>query len=249
MAEYTLILLRHGNSTWNQENRFTGWVDVDLSDQGRQEAKRAGQLLAESGLKPDLLYTSKLKRAINTANIALAAAERSWIDVKRDWRLNERHYGDLQGKDKAETLAQYGPEQFQIWRRSFDVPPPPISNESEYSQANDERYAELGSDIPKTECLKDVLIRMMPLWDKEISKDLLSGKTVLVTAHGNSLRALVKHLDGISDADIAELNIPTGIPLVYRLDANLKPLVPGGEYLDAEAAAAGAAAVANQGKK
>jgi 2,3-bisphosphoglycerate-dependent phosphoglycerate mutase len=242
-------LLRHGNSTWNQENRFTGWVDVDLSDQGRQEAKRAGELLAQSGLKPDLLYTSKLKRAINTANIALAEAERSWIDVKRDWRLNERHYGDLQGKDKAETLAQYGPEQFQIWRRSFDVPPPPISDESEYSQANDERYAELGANIPKTECLKDVLIRMMPLWENEISKDLLSGKTVLVTAHGNSLRALVKHLDGISDADIAELNIPTGIPLVYKLDANFKPLVPGGEYLDPEAAAAGAAAVANQGKK
>ena len=249
MAEYTLILLRHGNSTWNQENRFTGWVDVDLSDQGRQEAKRAGELLAQSGLKPDLLYTSKLKRAINTANIALAEAERSWIDVKRDWRLNERHYGDLQGKDKAETLAQYGPEQFQIWRRSFDVPPPPISDESEYSQANDERYAELGANIPKTECLKDVLIRMMPLWENEISKDLLSGKTVLVTAHGNSLRALVKHLDGIGDADIAELNIPTGIPLVYKLDANLKPLVKGGEYLDPEAAAAGAAAVANQGKK
>jgi 2,3-bisphosphoglycerate-dependent phosphoglycerate mutase len=249
MAEYTLILLRHGNSTWNQENRFTGWVDVDLSDQGRQEAKRAGELLAESGLKPDLLYTSKLKRAINTANIALAEAERSWIDVKRDWRLNERHYGDLQGKDKAETLAEYGPEQFQIWRRSFDVPPPPISDESEYSQAHDERYAELGNNIPKTECLKDVLIRMMPLWENEISKDLLSGKTVLVTAHGNSLRALVKHLDGISDADIAELNIPTGIPLVYKLDANLKPLVKGGEYLDPEAAAAGAAAVANQGKK
>ena len=224
-------------------------MDVDLSDQGRQEAKRAGELLAESGLKPDLLYTSKLKRAINTANIALAEAERSWIDVKRDWRLNERHYGDLQGKDKAETLAQYGPEQFQIWRRSFDVPPPPISDESEYSQAHDERYAELGNNIPKTECLKDVLIRMMPLWENEISKDLLSGKTVLVTAHGNSLRALVKHLDGISDADIAELNIPTGIPLVYKLDANLKPLVKGGEYLDPEAAAAGAAAVANQGKK
>lgn len=224
-------------------------MDVDLSDQGRQEAKRAGALLKESGLKPDLLYTSKLKRAINTANIALAEAERSWIDVKRDWRLNERHYGDLQGKDKAETLAQYGPEQFQIWRRSFDVPPPPISDESEYSQVNDDRYAELGNNIPKTECLKDVLIRMMPLWEKEISKDLLSGKTVLVTAHGNSLRALVKHLDGVSDADIAELNIPTGIPLVYRLDANLKPLVTGGEYLDPEAAAAGAAAVANQGKK
>jgi len=249
MAEYTLILLRHGNSTWNQENRFTGWVDVDLSDQGRTEAKRAGQLLAESGLKPDLLYTSRLKRAINTANIALAEAERSWIDVKRDWRLNERHYGDLQGKDKAETLAQYGPEQFQIWRRSFDVPPPPISDESEYSQAKDERYADLGANIPKTECLKDVLVRMMPLWDNEISKDLISGKTVLVTAHGNSLRALVKHLDGVSDEDIAELNIPTGIPLVYRLDENFKPLAKGGEYLDPEAAAAGAAAVANQGKK
>jgi 2,3-bisphosphoglycerate-dependent phosphoglycerate mutase len=224
-------------------------VDVDLSDQGRTEAKRAGQLLAESGLKPDLLYTSRLKRAINTANIALAEAERSWIDVKRDWRLNERHYGDLQGKDKAETLAQYGPEQFQIWRRSFDVPPPPISDESEYSQAKDERYADLGANIPKTECLKDVLIRMMPLWDNEISKDLIAGKTVLVTAHGNSLRALVKHLDGVSDEDIAELNIPTGIPLVYRLDENFKPLVRGGEYLDPEAAAAGAAAVANQGKK
>jgi 2,3-bisphosphoglycerate-dependent phosphoglycerate mutase len=249
MAEYTLILLRHGNSTWNQENRFTGWVDVDLSDQGRQEAKRAGQLLSQSGLKPDLLYTSRLKRAINTANIALGEAERSWIDVKRDWRLNERHYGDLQGKDKAETLAQYGPEQFQIWRRSFDVPPPPIADDNQYSQANDERYANLGSNIPKTECLKDVLDRMMPLWDNEIREDLLAGKTVLVTAHGNSLRALVKHLDGISDADIAELNIPTGIPLVYRLDENLKPVVPGGEYLDPEAAAAGAAAVANQGKK
>ena len=224
-------------------------MDVDLSDQGRQEAKRAGELLASSGLKPDLLYTSKLKRAINTANIALAEAERSWIDVKRDWRLNERHYGDLQGKDKAETLAEYGPEQFQIWRRSFDVPPPPISDESEFSQVNDERYAELGDHIPKTECLKDVLDRMMPLWENEISKDLVSGKTVLVTAHGNSLRALVKHLDGISDADIAELNIPTGIPLVYRLDENFKPLVAGGEYLDPEAAAAGAAAVANQGKK
>ena len=224
-------------------------MDVDLSDQGRQEAKRAGELLASSGLKPDLLYTSKLKRAINTANIALAEAERSWIDVKRDWRLNERHYGDLQGKDKAETLAEYGPEQFQIWRRSFDVPPPPISDESEFSQVNDERYAELGSRIPKTECLKDVLDRMMPLWENEISNDLVSGKTVLVTAHGNSLRALVKHLDGISDSDIAELNIPTGIPLVYRLDENFKPLVAGGEYLDPEAAAAGAAAVANQGKK
>ena len=246
--KYTLILLRHGNSVWNQENLFTGWVDVDLSDQGRQEAHRAGQLLAESGLKPDLLYTSRLKRAINTAHIALNAAERSWIDVKRDWRLNERHYGALQGKDKAQTLAEYGPEQFQIWRRSFDVPPPPIDDNNEYSQAHDERYAGL-SEIPKTECLKDVLVRMLPLWDAEIKQDLIGGKTVLVTAHGNSLRALVKHLDGISDDDIAELNIPTGIPLVYKLDENFKPLVAGGEYLDPEAAAAGAAAVAAQGNK
>ena len=248
MAHYTLILLRHGNSVWNQQNLFTGWVDVDLSDLGRQEAQRAGELLAQSGLKPDLLYTSRLKRAINTANIALAASDRGWIDVKRDWRLNERHYGALQGKDKAQTLAEYGPEQFQIWRRSFDVPPPPISDDSEYSHAHDERYAELGNNIPRTECLKDVLARMLPLWENEISKDLMAGKTVLVTAHGNSLRALVKHLDGISDADIAELNIPTGIPLVYKLDENLRPLVKGGEYLDPEAAAAGAAAVANQGK-
>jgi 2,3-bisphosphoglycerate-dependent phosphoglycerate mutase len=249
MSEYTLILLRHGNSLWNQQNLFTGWVDVELSDQGRAEAKRAGELLAESGIKPDLLYTSLLKRAINTAHIALNAAERSWIDVKRDWRLNERHYGALQGKDKAQTLAEYGADQFQVWRRSFDVPPPPIDDADEFSQAHDERYAALGDKIPKTECLKDVLVRMMPLWNDEISQDLAAGKTVLVTAHGNSLRALVKHLDGVSDDDIAELNIPTGIPLVYRLDANFKPIVAGGEYLDPAAAAAGAAAVAAQGKK
>ncbi len=249
MSEYTVILLRHGNSVWNQENLFTGWVDVDLSDQGRAEAKRAGELLAESGLKPDLLYTSRLKRAINTAHIALNAAERSWIDVKRDWRLNERHYGALQGKDKAQTLAEYGAEQFQIWRRSYDVPPPPIDDADKYSQAHDERYANLGGNVPKTECLKDVLERMLPLWNDEIVADLKSGKTVLITAHGNSLRALVKHLDGVSDDEIAELNIPTGIPLVYKLDANFKPLVKGGEYLDPEAAAAGAAAVAAQGKK
>jgi 2,3-bisphosphoglycerate-dependent phosphoglycerate mutase len=246
--EYTVILLRHGNSVWNQENLFTGWVDVDLSDQGRAEAKRAGELLAESGLKPDLLYTSKLKRAINTAHIALNAAERVWIDVKRDWRLNERHYGALQGKDKAQTLAEYGPEKFQTWRRSFDVPPPPIDDNDKFSQAHDERYADL-KEIPKTECLKDVLVRMLPLWNDEISQDLKGGKTVLITAHGNSLRALVKHLDGLSDDEIAELNIPTGIPLVYELDANFKPLVAGGEYLDPAAAAAGAAAVAAQGNK
>ena len=246
---YKLILLRHGNSTWNQENLFTGWVDVDLSDQGRQEAKRAGELLAESGLKPDLLYTSRLKRAINTANIALEVAGRSWIDVKRSWRLNERHYGALQGKDKAQTLAEYGPEQFQTWRRSFDVPPPPISDDDKYSQSHDERYADLGGNIPKTECLKDVLDRMLPLWEDEIKPDLKAGKTVLITAHGNSLRALVKHLDGVSDEDIAELNIPTGMPLLYELDDNFKPLVKGGEYLDPAAAAAGAKAAAEQGKK
>jgi 2,3-bisphosphoglycerate-dependent phosphoglycerate mutase len=223
-------------------------VDVELSDQGRKEAKRAGELLAASGLKPELLYTSLLRRAIDTAHIALSAADRSWIDVKRDWRLNERHYGALQGKDKAQTLAEYGPEQFQIWRRSFDVPPPPIDDNDQYSQAHDERYAALGAKLPKTECLKDVLDRMLPLWNGEIVADLKSGKTVLITAHGNSLRALVKHLDGVSDDEIAELNIPTGIPLVYRLDANFKPLVKGGEYLDPDAAAAGSAAVASQGK-
>lgn len=248
MSEYTVILLRHGNSLWNQANLFTGWVDVELSDQGRKEAKRAGELLAASGLKPELLYTSLLKRAIDTAHIALSAANRSWIDVKRDWRLNERHYGALQGKDKAQTLAEYGPEQFQIWRRSFDVPPPPIEDNDQYSQAHDERYAALGAKLPKTECLKDVLDRMLPLWNGEIVADLKSGKTVLITAHGNSLRALVKHLDGVSDDEIAALNIPTGIPLVYRLDANFKPLVEGGEYLDPDAASAGAAAVASQGK-
>ena len=248
-AKYTLILLRHGNSLWNQANLFTGWVDVDLSDQGREEAKRAGQLLAESGLKPDLLFTSKLKRAINTANIALDAADRGWIDVVRDWRLNERHYGALQGKDKAQTLAEYGPEKFQTWRRSFDVPPPPIDDNNEFSQAHDERYADLGENIPKTECLKDVLERMLPFWLSDIQPALKDDKTVLITAHGNSLRALIKHLDDVSDEEIAELNVPTGIPLVYKLDQNFKPLVRGGEYLDPEAAAAGAAAVAAQGEK
>jgi len=246
---YNLILLRHGNSVWNQANLFTGWVDVDLSDLGRNEAKRAGELLAESGLKPDILFTSVLKRAINTAHIALDQIDRNWIPTVRSWKLNERHYGALQGLDKAETLEKYGPEQFQTWRRSFDVPPPPIEDDNKYSQAHDDRYKNLGPALPKTECLKDVLVRMMPYWEEAIAPELKSGKTVLVTAHGNSLRALVKHLDGISDEDIAELNIPTGIPLLYRLDSDLKPLVKGGEYLDPEAAAAGAAAVASQGKK
>lgn len=246
---YDLILLRHGNSVWNQKNLFTGWVDVDLSDQGRQEAKRAGELLGEKNLLPDLLYTSVLKRAINTAHIALDQIDRNWIPTERSWRLNERHYGSLQGLDKAETLEKYGPEQFQTWRRSYDTPPPRIADDAEYSQAHDERYAGLGDALPRTECLKDVLVRMLPYWHSNISESLRAGKKVLITAHGNSLRALVKHLDDISDDEIAELNIPTGIPLHYRLGEDLKPLVRGGEYLDPEAAAAGAAAVASQGKK
>jgi 2,3-bisphosphoglycerate-dependent phosphoglycerate mutase len=245
---FTLVLLRHGNSDWNQKNLFTGWVDVDLSDQGRAEAKRAGELLAESGILPDIQYTSVLKRAIHTANIALDVADRDWVDVKRSWRLNERHYGALQGKDKAQTLAEFGQEQFMTWRRSYDVPPPALDDDSEFSQAHDPRYAGLGTDLPRTECLKDVVARMLPYWQSDITVDLAAGKTVLVTAHGNSLRALAKHLDGISDADIAELNIPTGIPLVYELGDDFMPVAPG-RYLDPEAAAAGAAAVAAQGKK
>lgn len=245
---FTLILLRHGQSDWNQKNLFTGWVDVDLSDQGRAEAQRAGELLAGSGLLPDIQYTSVLKRAIHTANLALEVADRDWIDVKRSWRLNERHYGALQGKDKAQTLAEYGQEQFMTWRRSFDVPPPPLEDDSEFSQAHDPRYAGLGDDLPRTESLKLVIDRMLPYWYSDITVDLAAGKTVLVTAHGNSLRALVKHLDGIEDDAIAELNIPTGIPLVYTLDDSFAP-VEAGRYLDPEAAAAGAAAVAAQGKK
>jgi 2,3-bisphosphoglycerate-dependent phosphoglycerate mutase len=244
----TLILLRHGNSDWNQKNLFTGWVDVRLSEQGVTEARRAGELLAQSGLKADILYTSVLSRAIQTADLALDVADRLWIPVKRSWRLNERHYGALQGLDKAETLEKYGPEKFQEWRRSFDVPPPPLADDAKYSQVHDERYAHIDGEVPRTESLKLVIDRLLPYWRSDITVDLAAGKTVLVTAHGNSLRAMVKHLDGISDADIAELNIPTGIPLVYELDDNFVP-VKAGEYLDPEAAAAGAAAVAAQGKK
>lgn len=247
-APHTLILLRHGQSDWNELNLFTGWVDVRLSEKGRAEAARAGELIAASGLTPDVLHTSLLSRAIQTANLALEAADLLWLPVKRSWRLNERHYGALQGKDKAETLAEYGPEQFQLWRRSFDVPPPPIATDNEYSQVGDPRYANIDGEVPLTESLALVIDRMLPYWEGEIKPDLAAGKTVLVTAHGNSLRGLVKHLDGISDEDIAELNIPTGIPLVYKLDANFRPLGPG-EYLDPETAAAGAAAVAAQGKK
>jgi 2,3-bisphosphoglycerate-dependent phosphoglycerate mutase len=243
-----LVLLRHGQSQWNLENRFTGWWDVGLTDQGVAEASDAGQRMAAAGLDFDIAFTSVQSRAIKTLNLALESMGRLWLPVTKNWQLNERHYGALQGKDKAQTLAEYGPEQFQTWRRSFDVPPPPIDDSDKYSQAHDERYADV-KEIPKTECLKDVLERMLPFWLSDIQPDLKSGKTVLVTAHGNSLRALVKHLDGVSDEDISELNIPTGIPLVYELDENFKPLVAGGEYLDPEAAAAGAAAVANQGKK
>ncbi len=244
----TLILLRHGNSDWNTKNLFTGWVDVDLSDQGRAEARRAGELIAAYEKQPDIQYTSLLKRAIHTADIALAEADRDWIDVKRSWRLNERHYGALQGKDKAQTLDEFGQEQFMTWRRSFDVPPPPLDDDSEFSQAHDVRYAGLGAELPRTESLKLVIDRLLPYWESEITPDLAAGRTVLVTAHGNSLRALVKHLDGISDEDIAELNIPTGIPLVYTLGDDFLPVRPG-EYLDPQAAAAGAAAVAAQGAK
>ncbi len=249
-APYTLILLRHGESEWNAKNLFTGWVDVSLTDKGREEAARGGQMLKEAGILPDVVHTSLLTRAITTANIALGEAGRLWIPVVRNWRLNERHYGALQGKNKKETLDQYGEEQFMLWRRSYDVPPPPIDPASEFAQTHDPRYAALPPEArPDTECLKDVVARLIPYWeDVIVAEGLRRGQTVLVAAHGNSLRALVKHLDGISDDDIAALNIPTGIPLVYRLNENLKPIVPGGEYLDPDAAAAAAAAVANQGR-
>lgn len=244
----TLILLRHGESQWNALNLFTGWVDVDLTEKGRSEALRAGELIAAQDRQPDVLYTSLLRRAITTANLALDKADRHWIPVHRDWRLNERHYGALQGLDKAETKAKYGEEQFMAWRRSYDTPPPPIEKGSAYSQDGDPRYADIGGG-PLTECLADVVARFVPYYEQTIAADLKAGKTVLVAAHGNSLRALVKYLDGMSDEAVVGLNIPTGIPLRYDLDANLKPLVPGGAYLDPEAAAAGAAAVAKQGAK
>ncbi|MGL4172917.1 MAG: phosphoglyceromutase [Actinomycetota bacterium] len=247
-APYTLILLRHGQSEWNAKNLFTGWVDVPLSDAGRSEAERGGQQLADAGLLPDVVHTSLLRRAIATANIALDGVDRHWIPVHRTWRLNERHYGALQGKDKKETLAQYGEEQFQTWRRSYDVPPPPLDDDSPYAQIADPRYADLGDAAPRTECLADVLDRFLPYWNDGIVPDLRSGQTVLISAHGNSLRALVKHLDGLDEATIAGLNIPTAMPLVYRLTSDLTPTVPGGEYLDPTAAAAAAKAVANQGR-
>ncbi|MBK4121355.1 phosphoglyceromutase [Kocuria rhizophila] len=247
-ATHKLILLRHGQSEWNEKNLFTGWVDVPLTDKGRAEATRGGELIAENQLLPDVVHTSLLRRAMNTANLALDAADRLWIPVKRSWRLNERHYGALQGKNKAEIREEYGEEQFMTWRRSYDTPPPALDDSSEWSQAGDPRYADV-AELPRTECLKDVLERFMPYWDEQIVPDLKADKTVLVAAHGNSLRALVKHLDGISDEDIAGLNIPTGIPLYYELDQNLRPVTPGGRYLDPDAAAESIKAVAAQGKK
>ena len=242
---HTLILLRHGHSEWNAKNLFTGWVDVDLNDQGREEALTGGRLLKERGVLPTVVHTSVLRRAITTANLTLDVADRHWIPVRRDWRLNERHYGALQGLDKAATREKYGDEQFMLWRRSFDTPPPPIEVGSEFDQSDDPRYA--GIDVPRTECLKDVIERFMPYWEGPIRDDLTAGETVLVVAHGNSLRGLVKHLEGISDEDIAALNIPTGQPLVYELGDDFMPTKPG-EYLDAEAATVAAAAVANQGR-
>ena len=246
---YKLILLRHGESEWNAKNLFTGWVDVALSEKGESEAARGGQLLKEANLLPDVLHTSLLTRAINTADIALASAGVVGIPIKRSWRLNERHYGSLQGKDKAATLKEYGAEQFQLWRRSFDVPPPPIADDDQYSQKNDPKYASLDESLPKTECLKDVVERVIPYLNDEIKSDLVSGKVVLITAHGNSIRAIVKYLDNISDTDIAGVNIPTGIPLLYELNESFTPITKGGRYLDPEAAKASIEAVANQGKK
>jgi 2,3-bisphosphoglycerate-dependent phosphoglycerate mutase len=245
----TLVLLRHGESEWNAKNLFTGWVDVALSAKGRDEAERGGRLLAEQRLLPDVVHTSVLRRAITTAELALDACDRHWIPVRRSWRLNERHYGDLQGKDKAQVRELYGDEQFMLWRRSYDTPPPPLADDNEWSQAGDARYSALAPEIvPRTECLKDVVARLLPYWYDAIVPDLRSGATVIVVAHGNSLRALVKHLDDVDDDTIAGLNIPTGIPLRYDLDESLHPKTRGGTYLDPEAAAAAIEAVKNQGR-
>jgi 2,3-bisphosphoglycerate-dependent phosphoglycerate mutase len=244
----TLLLVRHGESEWNAANLFTGWVDVGLTDKGRAESARAGELLRDNAVLPDVLHTSLLRRAISTAQDALATCDRLWIPVRRSWRLNERHYGDLQGKNKAQVREQYGDERFMSWRRSYDTPPPDIADDSEFSQAADPRYVSLAPDVvPRSECLKDVLERMLPYWYDAIVPDLRAGATVLVAAHGNSLRALVKHLDGIGEDQIVGLNIPTGIPLRYDLDSALRPVTLGGQYLDPAAAALAIEAVKNQG--
>jgi 2,3-bisphosphoglycerate-dependent phosphoglycerate mutase len=253
-VSYTLVLLRHGQSEWNRQNLFTGWVDVDLSDSGREEARRAGGDLVRAGLLPDVVHTSVQVRAIRTAELALDECGRKWIAVRRSWRLNERHYGDLQGRDKRETAARFGARQVKLWRRSYDVPPPPLDpRRNKKRWGYDDRYAALAPDLlPRSECLADVLDRMLPWWHDAIVPDLRSGATVLVAAHGNSLRALVKHLDGMTPAEVVELNLPTGEPLVYELGDDLRPTRrrgPGGvrgRYLDARRALAGADAVAKQ---
>jgi 2,3-bisphosphoglycerate-dependent phosphoglycerate mutase len=241
----TLVLLRHGQSTWNEQNLSTGWQDVDLTPRGEAEARRGGELLVEHGVEVDIVHTSLQRRAIRTANLALEVADRLWIPTHRSWRLNERHYGDLEGRNKAETAAKYGDEQFLIWRRSYSVPPPPLALDDPRHPRHDPRYATLPPDLlPATECLADVVARMLPYWYDHVCVDLLEGRTALVSAHGNSLRALRMHLEQISERDITELNIPTGIPFVYELDGRMQ--VTSARYLDEEAAAAGAAAVAAQ---
>jgi len=244
----TLVLLRHGESVWNKENRFTGWVDVDLSDKGREEAAAAGRFLRAADVDVDVAHTSLQQRAIKTLQLALEGIDRLWIPVRRSWRLNERHYGGLQGKNKAEIRAEHGEDKFMLWRRSYDTPPPPMDTNEFEQQRRDPRYADLPPEVlPTTECLKDVVGRMLPYWQDAIVPDLRCGRRVIVAAHGNSLRALVKHLDGISDDDIVGLNIPTGVPLVYELDDDLRPVRK--TYLpDDETAASAAAAVASQGQ-
>ena len=243
-----LVLLRHGESTWNKENRFTGWTDVDLSDKGREEAREAGRLMASDGLSFDVAYTSVLTRAIRTLWIALDEMHLLWLETHKSWQLNERHYGALQGLNKAETAARHGEAQVKIWRRSYDIPPPALEPGDERSEAGDPRYAGLSpSQLPLTESLKETVARVVPYWEETIAPQIRAGKRVLIAAHGNSLRALVKHLDGVSEQDIVELNIPTGIPLVYELDDRLQPVRK--FYLgDQEAALKKAQAVANQGK-
>jgi 2,3-bisphosphoglycerate-dependent phosphoglycerate mutase len=245
---YKIVLMRHGESTWNLENRFTGWTDVDLTEKGIAEARHAGKLLKEAGFTFDLAYTSVLKRAIRTLWLTLDEMDLMWLPVEHDWRLNERHYGALQGLNKAETAAKYGDEQVLIWRRSYDVPPNPLAVDDPRTSYDDPRYAGLKSeDIPLTECLKDTVARVMPAWDESIAPAIRAGKRLIISAHGNSLRALIKSLDGISDSDIVGLNIPNGQPLVYELDADLKPIKS--YYLgDQDAIAAAMKAVASQGK-
>jgi 2,3-bisphosphoglycerate-dependent phosphoglycerate mutase len=246
---YRLILLRHGQSEWNALDLFTGWIDVGLSEEGEREAIRGGELLRDRGLLPEVVHTSLLRRATRTAELALDVCDRHWVPVRRSWRLNERHYGALQGKNKRQTLEEFGEDQFMRWRRSYDEPPPPLDEDDPHSQFRDPRYRALPPEIrPRTECLKDVVERMLPYWYDAIVPDLLERETVLVAAHGNSLRALVKHLDAMSDEAVVGLNIPTGIPLLYELGDGMAPL-GSGEYLDPEAAAEAIEAVKNQGRR